>query len=288
MFDFTYERTYASVHESLSRMGLDYIDVVQVHDPEFAPSLDLVIAEVLPALQKLKEEGKIKYIGITGYPMSAIRYLAEHCPAHIEIESCLSYCRYNLLDDSLVSTGTLARLTELGVGVINGSPYSMGLLLTRGPPDWHPSKPETKALCAQAAKRATELGFDIAHLAMAYCFAQEQIATTMTSTTSPARLQGDIDFARGDHDIGAAGWEAIRTIQAEIFSGEEFKAKEHNHWEGVEVAKYWRKVGQALTNAWYRQRLSEKGRQMVPPESGLGPKDMTEAHAARAPAVYKA
>lgn len=60
MFDFTYERTIQSVNESLQRMQLDYIDVVQIHDPEFAPSLDLVIAEVLPALQKLKEEGKIK------------------------------------------------------------------------------------------------------------------------------------------------------------------------------------------------------------------------------------
>ena len=104
MFDFTYERTLRSVAESLERLGLDYIDVIQVHDPEFAPSLDLVLAETLPALQLLKEQGKVRHIGITGYPVAALVYLAENCPKGIVIDSCLSYCRYNLHDTALVDS----------------------------------------------------------------------------------------------------------------------------------------------------------------------------------------
>lgn len=88
MFDFTYERTIASVKQSLARLQLDYIDVIQasapppllvpgslrgapppplppppraqVHDPEFAPSLDLVLAETLPALRQCQKEGLVK------------------------------------------------------------------------------------------------------------------------------------------------------------------------------------------------------------------------------------
>ena len=53
MFDFSAERVIASVDESLQRMGLEYVDLIQVHDMEFAPSLDMIISETLPALQKV-------------------------------------------------------------------------------------------------------------------------------------------------------------------------------------------------------------------------------------------
>ena len=53
MFDFRAERVIKSVDESLERMGLSYVDLIQVHDMEFAPSLDIIINETLPALQKV-------------------------------------------------------------------------------------------------------------------------------------------------------------------------------------------------------------------------------------------
>lgn len=66
MFDFTAERVTKSVDESLARLGVDYIDVIQVHDPEFCPYTDIIVEETLPALVKLQEQGKVKMIGMTG------------------------------------------------------------------------------------------------------------------------------------------------------------------------------------------------------------------------------
>lgn len=63
MFDFSYARTLASVDESLEKLGLSYVDLIQAHDVEFAPSIDVVLNETLPALQKVKEQGKARYIG---------------------------------------------------------------------------------------------------------------------------------------------------------------------------------------------------------------------------------
>jgi len=63
MFDFTYERTVKSIDESLERLGLPSVDLLQVHDVEFSPSIDLILNETLPALQKAKDEGKTRYIG---------------------------------------------------------------------------------------------------------------------------------------------------------------------------------------------------------------------------------
>jgi len=48
---------------------------IPVHDLEFAPSLDIIINETLPALQQIKESGKARFIGITGYPLNVLRYL---------------------------------------------------------------------------------------------------------------------------------------------------------------------------------------------------------------------
>ncbi|KAK8773659.1 hypothetical protein V5799_011809 [Amblyomma americanum] len=54
-------------------MRLAYFDIVQVHDVEFAPSLDLILKETLPALESLRQAGKIRYIGVTGYPLHTLR-----------------------------------------------------------------------------------------------------------------------------------------------------------------------------------------------------------------------
>jgi L-galactose dehydrogenase len=126
MFDFSYARTMASVDESLARLKVSYIDTMQVHDPEFAPSLDVVVNQTLPALVECVRLGKIRAIGITGYPLDMLRELYKLCvAAGIPVESCLSYSHYCLHDTSLVDSGLLAEFTAAGVGVLNGSPLSM-------------------------------------------------------------------------------------------------------------------------------------------------------------------
>ena len=70
-------RAEQAVLDSLKRLQLECIDSMQVHDPEFAPSVDVIVTQTLPALQRLKEEGKIKYVGVTGYPLETQREIIE-------------------------------------------------------------------------------------------------------------------------------------------------------------------------------------------------------------------
>jgi L-galactose dehydrogenase len=70
MFDFSYEKTYQGGLDTLRRLKLDCLDSLQVHDPEFAPSVEVILEQTLPALQRLKDEGKIRLIGMTGYPLA--------------------------------------------------------------------------------------------------------------------------------------------------------------------------------------------------------------------------
>lgn len=253
-FDFTYARTVKSVDESLERLGVEYIDTVQVHDPEFAPNLDVVLTEVLPALAACVAAGKVRRIGLTGYPLSAIRYLADHLPPGVAVDTCLSYCRYNLHDTSLADSGTLAHLAGKGIQVIMGSPLSMGLLTPRGPPAWHPARPELKAACAAAAAHAAAAGVDIAHLAMHFAlFSNPAVKTVLVSSASLPRISHDIELARGEHPLTPTEARVLAEVREKFFTG---PGAPPAHWEGVEVDSYWIRLGKTLRTKWTIERAA--------------------------------
>ena len=65
------------MEESLSRLGVKYLDIVQLHDVEFCASNQQLLSHTIPALLKLKKAGKIKHIGITGYPLDILKDLVS-------------------------------------------------------------------------------------------------------------------------------------------------------------------------------------------------------------------
>ncbi|KYR01909.1 aldo-keto reductase [Tieghemostelium lacteum] len=172
-FNFSYNRTIESVNESLKRMRLDYLDIVQVHDIEFS-DLNQVVTETLPALIKLKNQGIIKHIGVTGLPLKSIDLLVDSNISP-EIECILSYCHHSLNDNSL--TSIIPKLKERNIGVINASFLSMGMLTERGPPDWHPASPAIKQKCLEAAEYCKQHGGNISKLALQYTLLNPDIQT---------------------------------------------------------------------------------------------------------------
>ena len=99
MFDFSAAKTTQSVHKSLNLLGVDHIDIIQVHDVEFAPSIDVILNETLPALERLKRQGKVKMIGLTGYPLEPINSIIER--STVTIDMVLSYTRGSMADQRL-------------------------------------------------------------------------------------------------------------------------------------------------------------------------------------------
>src|SRR5690625_245189 len=136
-FDFTKQSILMSVENSLKRLQTDYLDFLFLHDIEFG-SFKEVIEEGIPALQLLKEQGKIRYFGVSGLPLSIFKRVLDQT----DLDVILSYCHYSLNDQSLLDIVPLLEKKE--VDLINASPLSMGLLGTRGVPDWHPASEEIK------------------------------------------------------------------------------------------------------------------------------------------------
>lgn len=184
-FDFSAERVTRSVDESLKRMGVEHIDVIQCHDIEFG-SLDQIVNETVPALRKLQQSGKVRFVGVTGLPLNALRYVVERTP----VDVILSYCHYELNDTALLDLVPL--LKSKGVGVISASPLGMGLLSTRGTPDWHPAPADVKQLCARAAAHCQTKGASIEKLAVQYAVAEPSIATTLVGTADSKNMEKNI------------------------------------------------------------------------------------------------
>ncbi|OUM94110.1 MAG: aldo/keto reductase [Thermobacillus sp. ZCTH02-B1] len=180
-FDFSYNRILTSIDESLARLHTDYVDLFFLHDIEFVPA-DIILEEAVPAALRLKEQGKIRFWGFSGLPLQMFEKLLQKT----EPDVVLSYCHYSLNDTSLL--GLLPELEARGIGLVNASPLSMGLLSLRGAPDWHPASPELKAVCRKAAEFCAARGTDIAKLAVQFSTANERIPTTLVSTANPDNI----------------------------------------------------------------------------------------------------
>src|SRR5581483_7639472 len=187
-FDFSAARGKRSLDESCARLGVDYIDLLQCHDIEFA-DLNQIVNETLPALAKLRAAGRIGHIGITGLPLKVFPAVLDRAAPGL-VETILSFCRYELNDTALDSL--LPYLKQKGVGVINASPTGMGLLTERGVPSWHPAPKQMVEISRMAVGYCRSVGADIVKLAVQFCAAHPGIATTLVGSANPANIRKNI------------------------------------------------------------------------------------------------
>jgi aryl-alcohol dehydrogenase-like predicted oxidoreductase len=181
-FDFSARRVAESVDVSLKRMRVDHLDICLCHDIEFV-EMSQIVEETLPALRKEKEKGKVRYIGVSGYPMKMFRYVLERSP----IDVLLSYNHYTLQNTMLSDLVPVAR--EKGVGVMNAAPFSARLLSNAPLPPWHKATPEVREVARRAAQHCARRGVDIAQLAVWFSTRPPEIATTIAGSASPERVR---------------------------------------------------------------------------------------------------
>lgn len=196
-FDFSATRMARSLDESCARLGVDYIDLLQCHDIEFA-DLDQIVNETLPALVELRQAGRIGHIGITGLPIKVFPAVIDRVGSGV-VETILSFCRYELNDTALESL--LPYFQQKGVGVINASPTGMGLLTERGVPRWHPAPRAMVEGSRKAVEYCRSVGADIVKLAIQFAVRHPGIATTLVGTASPDNIRKNVAYAEEPIDL---------------------------------------------------------------------------------------
>src|SRR5689334_8433943 len=114
-FDFSAKRVAESVDVSLHRLGTDHLDICLCHDIEFVP-MQQIVDETLPALRKAQRQGKVRFVGISGYPMKIFRFVLSQA----ELDVILSYNQFTLQNTRLAEL--IPWLKQKGVGIMNAGP----------------------------------------------------------------------------------------------------------------------------------------------------------------------
>lgn len=209
-FDFSARRVFASMDESLRRLRTDYVDLLFAHDVEFG-DLRQIVEETIPAMHRLREQGKTRYIGVTGFPLRALIHIARTTP----VDAILSYCHYNLLADDM--DDILAPLAEnQGIGLINASPLHMGLLTEQGAPDWHPAPGDMRAAARRAAEFCSQRGHDISDLALRFCFDYPRVSTTLVGMATREQVRKSLRAFEAPADSQMV--RKVRAIVAPVFN----------------------------------------------------------------------
>ncbi|KAL7730987.1 hypothetical protein ACLKA6_014214 [Drosophila palustris] len=226
MFDFSAKKTRESVEKSLQLLGLDYVDVIQIHDIEFAPSLDIVLNETLPTLEQLVKEGKAKYIGLSAYPISVLKECISRAAGRFD--TVLVYARYTLTDNTLLDY--LDFFKSQNMGVVCAAAHALGLLTNAGPPAWHPASNEQKELVRQASKVCKDRDVELGKLAMYYTSQLNEVSTFLTGMQTRQLLATNL----------AAAYDGLNAKEQEVLQHlrENVLTKPFN-WEGNELEKYW-------------------------------------------------
>lgn len=197
----------ASLGQSLKRMKLDYVDLFYSH--RYDPNTPL--EETLQALVDIVRQGKALYVGISNWPLEALKFGNEYLKAH-DVPLLIYQGRLNILDRKPQQEGILDYCAEEGIGFIAFSPLAQGLLTDRylrGIPQGSRMSretslksstltPELLATLHGLNERAEVLETELSTLAIGWVLAQRGVTSALIGASSVEQLKENIDYLHGE------------------------------------------------------------------------------------------
>ena len=188
----------SSLDCSLKRMGLDYVDLFYIHRYDPVTPLD----ETLQALVDIVRAGKALYVGISRWPLEALRYADNYLRAR-DVPPLIFQGRLNLLDRAVQEEGVLEYCADNGIGFISFSALAQGLLTSRYlqgiPTDSRLARggslgkdkltPELQAYLNNLAAIAGKRGEDLASMSLSWVLAQRGVTSVLVGASSVAQLE---------------------------------------------------------------------------------------------------
>jgi aryl-alcohol dehydrogenase-like predicted oxidoreductase len=208
-FDFSARRAVESVDVSLHRLGTDHLDIILCHDIEFVP-MQQIVDVTLPALRKIQQSGKVRFVGFSGYPQKIFRFICDQA----DVDCVLSYNQYTL-QNTRFADETVPYLKKKGVGIMNAGPFSARLLTRAALPAWLKEPENVKAAARKASEHCTRRGVDIAKLALQFSLSNPDITSTVAGSANPDNIRNWARWAAEplDQQLLAEVLEILRPVK---------------------------------------------------------------------------
>ena len=202
--DYSADGVRRSLEESLERLGLDRVDVVYVHDPD--DHLDQAIAEAVPALAALRDEGVVGAVGAGMNQWPALRRVVRES----DVDVVMLAGRWTLLDRS--GLPLLESCAERGVAVVAAAPYNSGILATDHPRadapfDYGPAGPELVARAQELAALAAAHGTRLPYAALQFPPRHPSVAAVVAGAADERQVAALAEGARAT--VPPAFWDAV-------------------------------------------------------------------------------
>lgn len=192
----------ASLDQSLSRMGLDYVDIFYSHRPD----PDTPLEETMGALAQAVRQGKALYAGISSYPAD-LTQIAETLLREMGVPCLIHQPRYSMLDRWVEDDGLLGVLGKRGIGCIAFSPLAQGLLTNKYlkdiPKDSRMAKssgflkkealtPEKLETIKKLNDMAANRGQSLAQMAIAWLLKDDRVTSVLIGASSVDQLSDNL------------------------------------------------------------------------------------------------
>lgn len=193
----------ASIDQSLKRMNLDYVDLFYSHRYDPVTPLE----ETLQALVDIVKQGKALYVGISRWPLEALKFGAEYLKAH-DVPLLIYQDKINMLSKEPIEEGQLDFCRENGIGVISFSPLAQGLLTDRylnGIPEGSRMSragslrpedltPELLATLRQYNSEAESEGLKLSQKAVKWILDLQGVTSVIVGASSVEQLKSNISW----------------------------------------------------------------------------------------------
>lgn len=211
--DYSEDATLRSIEDSLKRLKTDHIDIVWVHDvaqdfygDEWLGVFESARKGAFKALDRLRDEGVIKAWGLGVNRVEPIELLLDLLGPRPD--GFLLAGRYTLLDHERALQRVMPKVSERGLGIVVGGPYSSGALVGGPNFEYAPAKPAILDKVARIKALADRHGISMKAAGLQFALAHPAVAAVIPGASQPGRIAED--RAALNEQVPPAFWRELR------------------------------------------------------------------------------